>query len=88
MKRILYLVALSLLASVRLLAVDLTRCTIVYSESDHPLVAHMASVLADDVERVSGIRPAVVRIRLTEPPTGKRKQYDSEGEELKYGRME
>ena len=25
---------------------------------------------------------------LTEPPTGKRKQYDKEGVEMKYGRME
>lgn len=33
-------------------------------------------------------RTAVVRITLTEPPTGKRKQYDSHGEEMKYGRME
>ena len=33
-------------------------------------------------------RTAVVRITLTEPPTGKRKQYDKEGEEMKYGRME
>ena len=33
-------------------------------------------------------RTAVVRITLTEPPVGKRKQYDSQGEELKYGRME
>lgn len=33
-------------------------------------------------------RTAVVRITLTEPPTGKRKQYDSQGEELKHGRME
>ena len=33
-------------------------------------------------------RTAVVRITLMEPPTGKRKQYDSHGEELKYGRME
>jgi len=33
-------------------------------------------------------RTAVGRIRLTEPPTGKRKQYDSQGEEMKYGRME
>jgi len=33
-------------------------------------------------------RTAVVRIRLTEPPTGKRKQYDSQGEEMKHGRME
>lgn len=28
-------------------------------------------------------RTAVVRITLTEPPTGKRKQYDSHGEEMK-----
>jgi len=26
-------------------------------------------------------------ITLTEPPTGKRKQYDKQGEEMKYGRM-
>ncbi len=32
-------------------------------------------------------RTAVVRITLTEPPTGKRKQYDSYGDEMKYGRM-
>jgi len=30
----------------------------------------------------------VVKITLTAPPTGKRKQYDKHGEELKYGRME
>ena len=29
-------------------------------------------------------RTAVVRIRLTEPPTGKRKQYDRQGEKMKY----
>ena len=33
-------------------------------------------------------RTAVVRITLTEPPIGKRKQYDKEGVEMKYGRME
>ena len=33
-------------------------------------------------------RTAVVRISLTEPPVGKRKQYDKDGEEMKYGRME
>ena len=33
-------------------------------------------------------RTVVVRITLTEPPTGKRKQYDNEGVEMKYGRME
>ncbi|MCQ2959292.1 MAG: pyridoxamine 5'-phosphate oxidase family protein [Bacteroidales bacterium] len=32
-------------------------------------------------------RTAVVRIQLTEPPVGKRKQYDANGEEMKYGRM-
>ena len=33
-------------------------------------------------------RTAVVRITLTEPPVGKRKQYDGNGDEMKYGRME
>ena len=33
-------------------------------------------------------RTAVVRITLTEPPIGKRKQYDQHGEEMKWGRME
>lgn len=33
-------------------------------------------------------RTAVVRITLAAPPTGKRKQYDHNGEELKYGREE
>ena len=33
-------------------------------------------------------RTAVVRITLTEPPIGKRKQYDNQGEEMKWQRME
>ena len=33
-------------------------------------------------------RTAVVKITLTEPPTGKRKQYDKQGEEMKWQRME
>lgn len=33
-------------------------------------------------------RTAVVRITLSAPPTGKRKQYDKNGEEMKYGRLE
>lgn len=33
-------------------------------------------------------RTAVVRITLTAPPSGKRKQYDKNGDEMKYGRME
>ena len=39
------------------------------------------------VER-SMARTAVVRITLTASPVGKRKQYDVNGDELKYGRME
>ncbi len=31
---------------------------------------------------------AVVRITIIGKPTGKRKQYDNNGEEMKYGRME
>ena len=42
----------------------------------------------DDAIARSLERTAVVKITLTESPTGKRKQYDKEGEELKYGRME
>lgn len=33
-------------------------------------------------------KTSVVRITLTEPPVGKRKQYDANGDEMKYGRME
>ena len=32
-------------------------------------------------------RTAVVRVTLTEPTIGKRKQYDKDGVEMKYGRM-
>ena len=33
-------------------------------------------------------RTAVIRITLNEPPTGKRMQYDKEGKEKKYDRIE
>ena len=42
----------------------------------------------DDAISRSLERTAVVKITLTEPPTGKRKQYDKEGEEMTYGQME
>ena len=42
----------------------------------------------DEAIRRSLHRTAVVRITLTASPTGKRKQYDKQGEEMKYGRME
>lgn len=50
------------------------------------LPSHMAAFDAA-IER-SLDRTAVVKITLTEPPTGKRKQYDKSGEEMKWGRME
>ena len=40
-------------------AVDLSKSTIVYQNSDAPLVKHMAQVLADDIARVSGTKPVV-----------------------------
>ena len=42
----------------------------------------------DDAIAQSLERTAIVRITLTAPPTGKRKQYDKEGEEMKWGRIE
>ena len=47
--------------------VNLSEATIVYKESDARLVKHMAQVLADDIERVSGIRPEVTA-RKTDGP--------------------
>ena len=52
----------------------------------HQLPHHM-DVFDQSIAR-SLSRTAVVRITLTEPPTGKRKLYDKEGVEMKYGRME
>lgn len=48
---------------------------------------HHMDAFESSIARSLG-RTAVYRITLTEPPTGKRKQYDSKGEEMKYGRME
>ena len=42
----------------------------------------------DDAIARSLERTGVVKITLTEPPTGKRKQYDKEGEEMKWQRKE
>ena len=42
----------------------------------------------DDAIARSLEHTAVVRITLTGPPVGKRKQYDNEGNELKWGRMD
>ena len=39
--------------------VNMAEATIVYNEGDAPLVKQMAQVMADDIERVSGIKPKV-----------------------------
>ena len=39
--------------------INLAEAAIVYDENDSPLVKHMAQVMADDIERVSGSRPVV-----------------------------
>lgn len=54
--------------------------------SERFLPQHMDAF--DDAIARSLHRTVVVRITLDEPPTGKRKQYDRNGEEMKYGRME
>lgn len=51
--------AMNLLSSCNSGKVDLTNVTIVYDAEDAALVAQMANVLADDIERVSGTRPEV-----------------------------
>lgn len=48
---------------------------------------HHMDAFEASIER-SLAHTAIVRITLTEAPTGKRKEYDKQGEELKYGRME
>ena len=58
------------------------------SDDDVNWYFHGASFLNTWMLSRSLSRTAVVRITLTEPPTGKRKQYDKEGVEMKYGRME
>ena len=52
------------------------------------IVTDREEKIFDDAIARSLERTAVVRITLTEPPVGKRKQYDKEGEEMKWGRME
>lgn len=42
----------------------------------------------DEAVQRSLHRTEVVRITLLSSPTGKRKQYDKNGDEMKYGRME
>lgn len=58
MKRL--LICLMMTACVQVvMAVDLTKATIVCQHGDVPLVKQMADVLAADIERVSGTRPQV-----------------------------
>lgn len=50
------------------------------------LPQHMSAF--DDAIARSLSRTAVVRVTLMAPPTGKRKRYDQNGDEMKWGRME
>lgn len=59
MKHLLPLTALTLILAPYAQAIDLTKATIVYNPQDAPLVRQMAQTLADDIERVSGTKPAV-----------------------------
>ena len=54
--------------------------------SERFLPRHMDAF--DEAIRRSLHRTTVVRITLASAPTGKRKQYDKQGKEMKYGRME
>ena len=60
MKRIaLFLLCLYMAMCLPAWAVDLTQCQIVVSKKDVPLAQKMAQVLSDDIERVSGVKPAI-----------------------------
>ena len=56
---LLFLVAGSASGQEMLPTVNLAEAAIVYDDGDLPLVKHMAQVLAEDIERVSGIKPQV-----------------------------
>ena len=62
-------IILSSLCCITAFAVDLTRATIVWQTKDAPLVGQMAQLLADDIQRVSGIRPALEQTPDLEPST-------------------
>ena len=65
--RRLLLVFLAGLNAFPVLSFDLTKATIVYNPNDAPLVAQMAHVLSQDIEMVSGARPAVSTRKQTGP---------------------
>ncbi len=56
-KLITFLIAAAVVSA--LYAVDLTKATIVFNPKDPKLAGQMAGVMADDIERVTGIRPEV-----------------------------
>ena len=58
MKRLIFFFFL-LLCLVQAQAVNLEKCQIVVSETEPPLAQKMASVLAEDIQRVTGFRPQV-----------------------------
>ena len=62
MKRFFVLSLWTCLCAVHVLAVDLTHCQIVVPDGQPALAGRMARVLSEDVERVTGVRPVVVRV--------------------------
>ena len=64
---LLFLVAGSASGQEMLPTVNLAEAAIVYDNGDLPLVKHMAQVLAEDIERVSGIKPQVKTLTWNGP---------------------
>ena len=60
-------VMMSMLISCSESKIDLSKAVIVYDPADAHLVAQMAETLADDIERVSGVRPRVSTIETEGP---------------------
>lgn len=67
MKRLLAFLLLSL-CLVQVQAVNLEKCQVVVSETESPLAQKMATVLAEDIQRVTGYRPSVSHL-ITDGPT-------------------
>lgn len=61
MKNIFLSIILFLCFSLNANAIDLTKATIVVGKNEAPLLKKVATMLAEDIERVSGVKPAVAQ---------------------------
>ena len=59
MKKLIAIV-IGLTTTLAVMAIDLKQCSIVTSETDVPLVQKMATVMSEDIQRVTGVRPGIV----------------------------